>query len=115
MQNTHSIKTYDCIFNGACVGTVRGTLPKQAANRAFLIVLKHMKNNNVAYVMGTEIPFSVLANDPNRGFVEHKYTGVRTFLDNPVSVPRTVIDKDGNSVASTVTYSNRNVVRRVTK
>ncbi len=115
---------FKCMYGGAdaSFGRLCGVKPKQAANKAFTSILRHMKKNNIEYTMNTELHFTIKECTRGGKGGEYSYYGIRQLLEKPVEVTINIYDpkdkdldkKQRRKVAEKIVlYKNKNVVRKV--
>jgi len=81
---------------GKTYGKFSGTIPKNAASKAYSVLFKLMKDNDNLF--GKFIVFVIRDIETNK---EYKYIGSRIKLENPV-----VVNKNGKEI----TYNFKNVI-----
>lgn len=94
-------KTYTIVdfpHKGKTYGKFSGTIPKNAASKAYSTLFKFMKQNNNDNLFGKFIVFVIKEIETNK---EYKYIGSRVKLQNPV-----VVSKNGKEI----TYNFKNVI-----
>jgi len=101
-------------------GRLCGKKPKQAANKAFTTILKHLSTSNIPYTSGQKINFSIKECTRGSKCSEYNYEGHRILLDKPLEVNINAKEKNKETgvetlVVKPVTYRNKNVVKKVPK
>ena len=97
--NKKIIKYYTIVDfpnQGKTYGKFSGTIPKNAASKAYSVLFKFMKHNDDLF--GKFIVFVIKEIETNK---EYKYIGSRIKLQNPV-----VVNKNGKEI----TYNFKNVI-----
>ncbi|AYV84426.1 MAG: hypothetical protein Hyperionvirus25_12 [Hyperionvirus sp.] len=105
---------FKCVYNDKTYGRLCGLKPKQAANKAFTSLLKHMKKSGQVYA-GGKINFSIVECTRGSKHNTYCYIGERKPLQSPVDVHIKVKNKEGEAVEKKVTYFHKNHVKKVRK
>lgn len=111
---TSKKRYFRCIYSGETYGRLCGKKPKQAANKAFTSLLKHMKKSKEIY-NGQKINFSIVECTRNSKHNKYCYIGERKALAKPVIVTINVKDDSGAIKEKKVTYHHKNYVKKVKK
>jgi len=112
---------FKCRYDGhpELFGRLSGKKPKQAANKAFTSILKHMKSVGIVYDPEKLIYFSIKESTRKSKTGEYNYVGYRKSLDTPLLVKIKAKEKDANGVevdvVKEVPYKNKNIVKKVPK
>jgi hypothetical protein len=105
---------FKCLFEGKTYGRICGKKPKQAANKCFTSLLKHLKKSGKQYA-GEKLNFSIVECTRGSKHSEYLYSGERTQLADPVAVTIAVKNQTGGTDNKVVTYRHKNYVRKVKK
>jgi hypothetical protein len=105
---------FKCLFEGKTYGRICGKKPKQAANKCFTSLLKHLKKSGKQYA-GEKLNFSIVECTRGSKHSEYLYSGERTQLADPVAVTIAVKNQAGGTDNKVVTYRHKNYVRKVKK
>ena len=105
---------FKCVYNNETYGRLCGLKPKQAANKAFTSLLKHMKKSGNAYT-GGKIVFTIVECTRGSKHGKYCYEGERKSLKDPVAVPIKITDPEGKQHEKVVTYYNKNFVKKIPK
>ena len=114
VSESESNRYFRCVYNGNTYGRICGKKPKQAANKCFTSLLKHLKKSGTVYA-GEKLSFSIVECTRSSKHCEYLYVGERTQLAAPVEVSIQVKNKTGDMDNKVVTYRHKNIVRKVKK
>ncbi|AYV76047.1 MAG: hypothetical protein Terrestrivirus4_95 [Terrestrivirus sp.] len=108
---------FACVYENEQFGRVWGVKPKQAANKGFTSILKHMNKSGINYTDGEEINFAIAETTRGSKQGEYLYLGKRVLLEIPIQVTKKIKDKVTKEVIATkqVPYKYKNIVHKVPK
>jgi len=108
---------FACDYENEQFGRVWGVKPKQAANKGFTSILKHMNKSGINYTDGEEINFAIAETTRGSKQGEYLYLGKRVLLEIPIQVTKKIKDKVTKEVIATkqVPYKYKNIVHKVPK